>query len=213
MLICRQAEFALVNLGDLPQPSLEIAAGLVLYAPVLDEASKMMLAICARLPTKVVDITVESVRAGRMETESEKFLNLRFERIEAHAVDCVFQTCVLSAEVKTFHQLGHRSPRRQECSLDPVAVVPLHEHDFLCSQNTLFWCHEAENAACAGVRLLVTVRNTHTATRGHVEAGQLATLVDNSDEADVVREYIDIVGWWDSNSNFKLKCYDQLFDR
>ena len=100
MLIRRQAEFALVNLGDLPQPSLEIAAGLVLYAPVLDEASKVMLAICASLPAKVVDVTVESVRTGRLETESEEFLHLRFERIEAHAVDCIFQTSVLSAAVK-----------------------------------------------------------------------------------------------------------------
>ena len=57
------------------------------------------------------------------------------------------------------------------------------------------------------------MRDTHTTTRGHIEAGQLATLVDNRDEADVVREYIDIVGWWDSNGNFKLKGFDQLFDK
>jgi len=29
-------------------------------------------------------------------------------------------------------------------------------------------------------------------------------LVDNSDEANVVREYVDIVSWRDSNSNFEL---------
>ena len=100
MLICRQAEFTLVNLGDLPQPSLEIAAGLVLHASVLDEAGKVMLSICAGLPPKVVDVTVESVRTGRLEAESEKFLHLRLEGVEAHAVDCIFQTSVLSAAVK-----------------------------------------------------------------------------------------------------------------
>ena len=57
------------------------------------------------------------------------------------------------------------------------------------------------------------MRDTHTTTRGHIEAVQLATLVDNRNEADVVREYIDIVGWWDSNGNFKLNGYDQLFDK
>jgi len=102
MLIRRQAEFALVNLGDLPQPSLEIAARLVLYTPVLDEASKVMLAIRAGLPAKVVNVTVEGIRTGRLETESEKFLHLRFEGIESHAVDCIFQTSVLSATVKHF---------------------------------------------------------------------------------------------------------------
>jgi hypothetical protein len=49
------------------------------------------------------------------------------------------------------------------------------------------------------------VRDTHPTTCGHVEASQLATLVDNSDEADVIGKDIDIVNWWDCNSNFKLK--------
>ena len=49
------------------------------------------------------------------------------------------------------------------------------------------------------------MRDTHTTACDHVEAVQLATLVDNSDEPDVVREYVDIVGWWDGNSNFELK--------
>jgi hypothetical protein len=49
------------------------------------------------------------------------------------------------------------------------------------------------------------VRDTHPTTCGYVEAGQLAALIDNSDQADVVGKDIDIVSWWDCNSNFKLK--------
>ena len=47
--------------------------------------------------------------------------------------------------------------------------------------------------------------DTHPTTCGHIEASQLATLVDNSDEADVVSKHIDIISWRDRNCNFKLK--------
>jgi hypothetical protein len=49
------------------------------------------------------------------------------------------------------------------------------------------------------------VRDTHTTTRSNIEASQLAMLVDDSDKANIVREYIDVVCWWDSNSNFELR--------
>ena len=97
MLIGSQAEFSLVYLCDLPQRSFEFATGLILYAAVFDEAGEMMLAIPASLPPKVVDITVESVWTGRLKAEAEKFLYLRSEGIEAHAVDRVFQASILSA--------------------------------------------------------------------------------------------------------------------
>lgn len=87
MLVRGQAEFSLVYLCDLPQGGLEVAAGFVLYTTVLDEASEMVLAILAGLPAEFVDITVKSIRAGRFETEAEKFLYLCSEGIETHAVD------------------------------------------------------------------------------------------------------------------------------
>jgi hypothetical protein len=55
------------------------------------------------------------------------------------------------------------------------------------------------------------VRDTHPTTCGHIKANQLATFVDNSNEADVVGKDIDIVNWWDCNSNFELKIGDQVF--
>jgi hypothetical protein len=97
MLIGSQSEFSLVYLCDLPQGSLEFATGFILYAAVFDETGEMMLAIPTGLPAKVIDITVESVWTGWSEAEAEKFLYLRSEGIEAHAVDRVFQASILSA--------------------------------------------------------------------------------------------------------------------
>ena len=81
----------------------------------------------------------------------------------------------------------------------------MYNQDFFGGHNTLFWCHKAKGVTCAGVCLLVTVCNTHATAYHHVEASQIAMLVDNSDEADVMRVDIDIVSWWYSNSNFELK--------
>jgi hypothetical protein len=81
----------------------------------------------------------------------------------------------------------------------------LYDQDFLSGQNTLFWCHEAKGSTCAGVCLLVTVRDTHATTCHHVEASQIAILVDHGNEADVMCIDVDIVGWWYCNSNFELK--------
>ena len=105
---------------------------------------------------------------------------------------------------------GIQEQSNRESSLSPVAIVPLHKHDFLGDDYTLFCCNEAQNAPCARVCLLITVRDTHPATCGHVEASQLAMLVDNSDKADVVGKDIDVVCWWDCNSNFKLKEGNQV---
>ena len=97
MLIRSQAELSFVYLCDLPQRSLEITARLILYATIFDEAGKVMLSILSGLPAEVVNIAVESVRTGRLEGEAEEFLYLCFEGIEAHAVDRIFQTSILSA--------------------------------------------------------------------------------------------------------------------
>jgi hypothetical protein len=55
------------------------------------------------------------------------------------------------------------------------------------------------------------MRDTHATTRSNIKASQLAMLVDDSDKSNIVRKYIDIVCWWDSNSNFELKGGDQVF--
>src|SRR5712675_294332 len=97
MLIRRQAEFSLVNLCDLPQRSLEITIGFVLYATVFDEAREMVLAILASLPAKVVNVAVESIRARGLKAEAEKLLDICSEGIKTHAVDRIFQASILPA--------------------------------------------------------------------------------------------------------------------
>ena len=74
-------------LCDLPQSSLEITVGFILYATIFDEASEMMFAILAGLPAEIINITVKGIRAGRLETEVEKFLYFCPEGIETHAIN------------------------------------------------------------------------------------------------------------------------------
>ena len=97
MLVRSQTELPLVHLRDRSQSRLEITAGLVLHASILDEASEMVFAVLAGLPAKVVDVTVERKRSCRLEPEAKKFLDFSLESIEAHAIDRILQTSVLSA--------------------------------------------------------------------------------------------------------------------
>src|ERR1700760_3411217 len=97
MLIRSQAELSLVYLCNLPQSSLEVTAGFILYTTVLDKASEMMPAILAGLPAEIVNIAVEGTRTSRLETKAKEFLYLRSEGIETHAVDRILQASILSA--------------------------------------------------------------------------------------------------------------------
>ena len=97
MLVGSQAKLAFVYLCNLSQGSLEVAAGLILYATVFDEASEMMVAILASFPAKVVNVTVERVRSGRLELDARKFLHLFFEGIKAHTINRILQTAILPA--------------------------------------------------------------------------------------------------------------------
>ena len=88
--------------------------------------------------------------------------------------------------------------------LRAIAVVPLYNHDLLRYLDTLLNRAEPEYTTGSGVGLLVTVRNTHASTSGHVEASEIALLIDNGDEAHVVGKDIDIVVWWDCDCNLVL---------
>lgn len=96
MLVRRQPEGAPVDLGDLAQPSLEVASGLILHAPVLDKAREMVQTVVALDPAKVVDVAVEGEGARWWKRVAQELLDFAFEDVQTHAVDCVFQTCILS---------------------------------------------------------------------------------------------------------------------
>ena len=96
MLVRSQPELALVYLRDFSQRRLEITSRFVLHASIFDEARKMVFAILASLPAKVVNVTVERKVSCRLELEAKKFLDFCLEYIEAHSIDRVLQTGVLS---------------------------------------------------------------------------------------------------------------------
>ena len=48
------------------------------------------------------------------------------------------------------------------------------------------------------------MRNTHSASDAHIKALQFAIGTNDGDETKIVREDVDIVGWWDGDSNFEL---------
>jgi hypothetical protein len=174
VLVGRQAEDALVDLGDLAQARLEAEPGLVLDAAVLDEHREVVLAVVALGPAEVVDVVDKLERPRRRELLAEALLNLLDKRRQAEPVDRVLQPRVLA--VRT------------------VAVVALGEDDGLRNLEALVRGDEADDVGQARVRLGVRVGDAHAAADGDVEADQLLVLVvDDGDEAEVVRKDVDVV--------------------
>lgn len=93
----KRTSVTLRNLCDLPQTRLEVLSRLILHTTVLDEAREVVFAILAYGPTEIVDVAIKAERTGGCEVVSEEFLDFGFEDVEAHAVNGVFQTSVLTA--------------------------------------------------------------------------------------------------------------------
>ena len=100
VLIRRQAEYAFVNLGDLAQCSLERLSRLVLNAAILNESGKVTTSIMSRLPAELIDIRSELVRASGLKLVPEVLLDFCHEAFDAHAIDSVLDTGILSAKEK-----------------------------------------------------------------------------------------------------------------
>ena len=81
MLVGRQAEATLVDLGNLTQGGLEIFSWLVLHTSIFDEASKVMLPLGIRDPSKLVHVADKVERFGGLECESLLFLDCSLENI------------------------------------------------------------------------------------------------------------------------------------
>ena len=64
---------------------------------------------------------------------------------------------------------------------------------------------EAKYASQTRVRLFVAVRNTHATTCGDVESREVAILVNNRNEANIVSKEINIIIGWDSDGYFELE--------
>jgi hypothetical protein len=90
MLICRQSERALVDLGDFPQSSFEVAARLVLDAPIFDKKHKVVSAVFSDSPAEIVDVPVECERSSGSECVTKPLFDFVLVHIQAHPIDGVF---------------------------------------------------------------------------------------------------------------------------
>jgi len=191
MLVRRQLEVTLVNLGDLPQAGLEILLGFVLHAAILDEGGVVMPTIFTGDPTEFVDIAREVERVSRLKLVPESFFNFRLKVLEPHPVDSVLQPRVLTtleaSENITLQTVGI------ENILHTVTIIPLDQHDFLCHIFSLFHCAETEDVGRSGIRLLVPMGYTHSTSSSDIESGESTFLIHNRYEADIIGKDVDVV--------------------
>ncbi|GJC94312.1 hypothetical protein ColKHC_03138 [Colletotrichum higginsianum] len=134
VLVAREAELALVHLGDLAQARLHLELGGVLNAAVLDEEGEVVEARLVLLPAEGVNVGFELEGALLFELLAPELLDLGAEHVDAHVVDGVLETGVLAVLA--------------------VAMVALDEHDLLAGNVDLVRLDEAEHAANLGVEAL-----------------------------------------------------------
>ncbi len=95
---------------------------------------------------------------------------------------------------------------RARHSLLSVTVVSLDQHYLLCHVTTLFVSAVAKHVAQSGVRLFITVRDPHTPACSNIETRDVAGLIDDGYEPDVVGEDIDVVVGGYGNSYLELRA-------
>lgn len=217
MLVRRQTERALVDLGDFTQTCLEFLSGFVLDASVLDVDRDVMPAVLTDGPPEMIDIAFKGIRTGWGELEPKAVFHISFKVVEAHSIDRIFQASVLrqgqypwfvnTMIVFTFRLLeisDERMLEKHDNSLDAVPIVSLSQHNLLCYEWSLLNGTKPNDISNARVRLFVTVGHTHATAHCDIKTFQFAIFVDDSDEAEVIGKNVDIVVRRDSDRNFEL---------
>ncbi len=85
-----------------------------------------------------------------------------------------------------------------------VAVITLGDHHGLSNLLALLVSAETNDVSKARVCLLVTVSDAHATSDCDIKACQLAIPIDDGDETQVVRKYIDVIGGRNGDGNFEL---------
>lgn len=98
MLIGRQSEGALMDLGDLPKSCLEISIGFVLDTSVFHEDGIVVPAIFSSSPAVVIDVSIKGVWPSGGKLVSKAFLKVCLESIKPHTIDGVLESCILRGE-------------------------------------------------------------------------------------------------------------------
>ena len=89
-------------------------------------------------------------------------------------------------------------------ALDPVAVVALHRQHRRGDVQHLVRGDEADHAAQPRPGLRIAVAGAHAAADGDVEAGQVAVLADDGDQAQIVGEHVHVVERWHRHGHLEL---------
>jgi hypothetical protein len=85
-----------------------------------------------------------------------------------------------------------------------IPMVSLDQHHLLSHVFTLFDGTETDDITDTRIRLLASVSDPHAAADGDVEAAQLSLLIDDSNKAKIVGEYVDVIARRHCHSNFEL---------
>ena len=110
---------------------------------------------------------------GAAELHARALLHLGAERIEPAVLDGVFQPRVLA--------------------IGAVAPVALHGDDRLGHGDRVARLAEAHHVGGARIGVRLAMRHAHAAADRHVPAGHVAGVVEDRDEAEIVREDVDVV--------------------
>ena len=89
--------------------------------------------------------------------------------------------------------------------LSTVTVVPLDKHDLFGYVTPLLWSTETKYATQSRVSLLITVCNTHTTASGDIKSFEVSIFTDNCNETNIIRKYVNVIGWGNSYRNFELQ--------
>jgi hypothetical protein len=202
MLVTREPKGALVDPRKCLEACFEDFAGFVLDTPVFDEHREVVLPVVPGLPAKFVDVALEFEGAGGFEPPAESFFDSSLERIKAHPVDGILESCVLYPP----NQIKSLSLSQMETHLAvlPVPIIPLHDQHMPRDVQRLLGCTESNYICRTRVCLLVRVCHTHSSTYGDVEPDERAFGRGDGNEAEIIGKDVDIVIGWDRYCDFKL---------
>ena len=100
VLIRGKSEDSLVDLGDLSKGGSEEFPRLVLNSTIFDEGGEVSSTVVSSLPSELIGVGSEFVRARRGEFPSESLFDLVDEVSQSHSIDRVLDSSVLSTVVR-----------------------------------------------------------------------------------------------------------------
>src|ERR1700693_5102463 len=129
-------------------------------------------AVGAFAPTEAVAGRGEGIGARSSELKTNPSLDLRSKYVQPAIVNRIFE------------------PRM--AAVAAVAPVPLDGNDRLGDRHGIFGVAEADHVAEARIGPDIAMRHAHTAADRDVPAGDLACLVGDRYEAEIVRQNVDV---------------------